>query len=265
VSIVGIHATGDCLRLCGVSTDGALNFSENVEFARPISLTDLKSPEEILAPAISETIPDRDAPVCLALPGGAFQIRRVPLELAEDVDQRSQVTWEVQQTLSATDDEYSIDYLVRGSSAIWVAIPNVCIEALGKAMQACGLTVAGLCASPIAVAHAIRRHRPKGRTRGILVDAGWISVVDLEDRNLVSASAHCPREPEELTQAAVRRLEESDSAETYVLGDASVLDHIQGSQVGSINLLHPDTETNSDTLHSVAYGAALYILSGKTL
>ena len=284
MSFVGIYASGPIIRVCEVDDDGDIEYTECDKRDQSFSIQDLLSPSGRFAPAVSDCLKNRDVPIWLALPGGAYQMRRVPLEVAEEVDQRSQVYWEVTQALSAKDGDYSISYVVRGSSAIWVAISTSCVDTLTSAFAECGLTLAGVCAGPIAVVQTLRHKHPTGSTTGILVESGWISTVNLQDGALISATTQNPaRQPDsdaasrDFWHAALEKriCQSPDQNRTYLVGEQALI----GDFMQTINpshhpaLLYPtglgnqanDTPPRVDTLTSVAYGAALFGMSGETL
>ncbi len=280
MSLVGIHSSGPTVRLCGIDDDGCVEFAECVKGDQPFSTQDLLSPGDRFASTVSDCLRNKNLPIYLALPGGAYQIRRVPLEVTEEVDRRSQVAWEVTQALSAKNGDYSIDYVVRGSSAIWVAVPTSCVDGLTSAFSNCGVTLAGVCAGSIAMAQTLRRKHPNGRVKGILAEPGWISTVELQDRLLISATTQSPAAHTESDVAQVDAwsalLEKSIGKapvrdRTYLLGEQTLLqDFLKTTDARNHpDLLYPsgvdEASTGADTLTSVAYGAALFGMDEEPL
>ncbi|MEE2754583.1 MAG: hypothetical protein VX910_11420 [Candidatus Latescibacterota bacterium] len=263
----GIYASGKHTRLCGITDQGDVNFLERYTEDQDLSHKAWVHDGEKLAKRVCAHLPRRDMPVYLAVPCGIYQIRRVPLEVAEEVDRLSQVRWEVQQALCASEGEYSVDYVASGSSAIWVAIPTVCVDRLSKAFENEGVKLFGLTAEPIALAKALRRQNTGDHSRAIFSGPEWIATVEIQNGTLVSATTQntpsyrdngWESKPESWRDLVRKRIEES-SVPTYIVGEE---EHLAGflSEVNAPQpLLVNETEgaLPPDTLLSIAYGAAL--------
>lgn len=182
----GVFASGAAVRWCGIDADGSVWDTGTLAVSPDLTIDDYLDPDDRLADLVSDALPDPDVPLYLALPGGAYQMRRVPLEVAEEVDRRSQVVWEVNRSLDARDGDYDISYFVRGSAAVWVAVPTACRNALAAAFEKRGRTVEAACAAPVALVHAVRPWA--GPVACILQEGNWASVIRLRDGALVSGA-----------------------------------------------------------------------------
>jgi hypothetical protein len=267
VTAIGIYASGTHIRLCAVTEEGDVESLECHELDHTITPMAWLNKQEQLAELVCSCLPRRDLPVYLAVPGGIYQMRRVPLEVAEEVDRRSQVGWEVSQALCAPEGQYSVDYVARGSSAIWVAIPTPCVDILSEAFSDQGVELFGLTAEPIALARALRRQDPAGRARAILSGLEWTSSVELHDGTLVAASTRNTSASEDGEREnrqdgwrvqLQKRIDEA-SIPTYLAGEESCLADFLSEEDAPRALRVRDTNGNpsSDTLLSIAYGVAL--------
>ena len=277
MSLIGIHTSDGVVRTCSVGDNGKLEYTDCADVETSFTIDDFLSPAERFAPEISNCLRDRNQPVSVSLPGGAFQTRRVPLEVAEEVDRRSQVDWEVGQTLAARKGDYSVEYAVRGSSAIWIAIPRRCIEAITLAFETCGVSVASICAGPVALLQVLVREHPVGAATAILAESGWVSTVVIEDSALVSlttdrAAEHARRdERSELREFASGQTAQPSvdvPVPVYYVGRTDLLTDSCSVSNGSRALLPPAGKRDNrekDTLTTVAYGAALLAISEKPI
>jgi hypothetical protein len=277
VNTVGIQISEGILRICRVDDEGALVSAQRVNLEVTLSPYDWAHPDERLVETITAHLTPGQEAVSLSLPGGFYQMRRVPLEVAEEVDRRSQVVWEVSQSLSSPEGAHTVEYVVRGSSAIWIATPNACIDALSSAFERRGMDLSNTCPAPIALVHALIKKQPVGQITGILSESGWVSRIDLENRKLVSATTTSPqggdleiKSPRQdiLEATALKRAEEEPpQGETYLVGDTKDLDRMSDS-IDHLDRLYPCGQNpgdNIDTLSTIAYGAALSATSEVSL
>jgi hypothetical protein len=177
------------------------------------------------------------------------------------------VTWEVQQALCAEEGEYLIDYVARGSSAVWIAIPAVCVEKLTAGFADRGVALTGFCAEPMAIARSLRRVRPAGRVSALRATSSWITWVDLNDGTLVAASSHNATPGDLSTDAGTSRSRQDilqrhigeTSPQPYFVGniDESSDPEITSRSVSAFPFTNPVGYDCSDTLMTIAYGAAL--------
>lgn len=261
---VGVQTSGDTLRLCGVEPDGSVAFTRHHTLDTPFSTDDWATPSR-LAETIATHIEDATASICLSLPGGFYHTRRVPMEVAEDVDRRSQVIWEVSQTLSAPPGHHQVDYTVRGSSAIWVAIATATATSVSEAFAACGHECVALCAGPRALGLAISRKHPTGRATGILAESGWITQIDLSDGHISTVATTGPPTPgtsPDLPGHLTRHPNEpADGTPCYIAAASGDLERVADN--GRVQTIFPDgldQGEHVDALTSVAYGAALFTI-----
>lgn len=256
VSVVGLQVSGAHARACTVDDRGNLTRISKVALPCSVDLSYWVTPNR-LADRLARVLPEGSDASVLTLPGGTFQTRRVPLEVAEDVDQRSQVAWEVSQALSADEGAHSISYAVRGSSAVWVAIPNACIDGIAKAFAHYDVSFDRLCPGPIALAHALVRYHPVGVVCGVLLESSWVSRVELEDGNLVAASTSCPEDCD--IDAVIAKWSETDADWSYIVGEPG---QVERYRTGKLELLYPEADdANVDSVSTIAYGAALSVIS----
>ena len=266
MTAIGIHVIAAHIRLCGIDSQGKVEFIESHKEDSGPYLESWLGAETQLAKRVCAHLPTYDLPVHLSVPGGIYQIRRVPLEVAEEVDRQSQVAWEVRQALCAGDGEYSVEYTVRGSSAIWVAIPTACVESMTAAFSIQGVELFGLAAEPIGVARMLRRKHAIGPARAILSSQSWISTVDLFDGTLIAATTRCTDLSGGQNQTndvgrreqLQKRIAET-STRTYLTGEEENLAELlpEGSEIRPLQVIDADERPVSDTLLSIAYGVAL--------
>jgi len=264
--IVGVHLEGHEVRVCGVNSEGVVVHAACHKHSSSTEAIEWATPQD-MPEAVQTVLPGDLGSLYLAAPPGLYQIRRVPLEVAEEVDRRSQVTWEVQQALCAKEGEYLIDYVARGSAAVWIAIPAVCVEKLTAGFADRDVALTGICAEPMAIARALRRIRPAGRASALRATPSWITWVDLIDGTLVAASTHNTNPDGLSTDAGASRSRRDilqrhigeTSPSPYFVGniDESSDPEITNRSVSAFPFTNPVGYDCSDTLMTIAYGAAL--------
>ena len=273
--IVGVHLDGHEIRVCGVNSDGVVAHAASHKRSSSSDASEWAGSVQALPEAVQTVLPDDLGDLYLAAPPGVYQIRRVPLEVAEEVDRRNQVTWEVQQALCAKEDEYLIGYVARGSSAVWIAIPTICVEKLTVGFADRDVALKGICAEPLAIALALRRIHPAGQVSALRATSSWITWVDLNDGTLVAASSHNTKPDDLSTDAGTSRSRRDilqrhigeTSHPPYFMGniDESSDPEITNRSVSAVSFTNPVGYDCSDTLMTIAYGTALYGAHESTL
>jgi hypothetical protein len=156
---------------------------------------------------------------------------------------------------------------VRGSSAIWVAIPTVCVDRLSEAFGNEDVKLFGLTAEPIALARALRRQYTGGHSRAIFSGPEWIATVEIQDGTLVSATTQNTssyrddgrESKQESWRDLVRKRIDESSVPTYLVGEEEHLARFLSEDNAPQPLRMNETEGTlpPDTLLSIAYGVAL--------
>lgn len=253
---VGIHISGQTIRTCRLDTNEAVVSSARHSLPRPLSPDDWTHPDKRLTAVLSDYIEETDE-ASLALPGGLYHLRRVPMEVAMDVDRRRQVEWEVSQTLASAIGDHRVDYTVRGSYAIWVAVSAHLIERLTESFERRGIRLS-VCATPIAIVETLRRQSPKQPATLIVADAGWVTRLGIQNGDLVSAQERAPSVNESPLEDISNWLQPNTAEATYLAADPANLP----VDADFVQALYPPVDTDDhpelDTLTSIAYGAALH-------
>ncbi len=135
--------------------------------------------------------------VLSALPGGCFQIQKVPLEVASEDDRRSQMVWEAAQGLAATCLDLEIGYIPARRSAFWVASRSVVHRTVEQIFRSAGVDPVALMAEPIALVNAcvLSETGTEGSAAAVYFCTPWLCILSVEDGVLLSAESIRIREP----------------------------------------------------------------------
>ena len=194
----GVHFQDNTLRLVTLQADGdAVHLCAARERSLPLpfgpdALRDGSS-GPLLTDIIRECVTEADetGPVLTSLPGGWYQIQKVPLEVASEADRRSQMIWEAAQGFASASSELDIRYLPARRSAFWVA----CRQSLRRSIEAffgdAGLDDVTLIAEPIALINAcsLSGAWDHGHTAAVLFSLPWLCIVSALDGELLSAES----------------------------------------------------------------------------
>tara|TARA_A100001037_G_scaffold247879_1_gene229969 strand:- start:380 stop:1189 length:810 start_codon:yes stop_codon:yes gene_type:complete len=269
VNRVGIQACDRKVRICSIDPDGHRESSETIELDRPLTIEDWMDPKDRLLPAITNSAPYREPPglCCLALPAGLYHIQKVPLELAETVDQRSQVCWEVEQTLAVNGGEYRVDYAVTGSSAIWVAIPSLYANSIGSIFGS-PTTEVRLVASPIALCRGVQEECGESFA-AFLVESGWVTRLQITGSSIDAVSTVSPSNSEpngagNLLELLGKHVQASPTGKTAIACEPDLVSDAKATRIlDKLDQVRPTDD--ADPLMWVAHGAALTTLDEDLL
>ena len=260
---IGLHASADKITVSKTDSSGIILAIETFQFDAALTLEDWQQPELRLASRISECV-DTGAEIILSVPRGVHHIRRVPLEVAEDLDQKSQVEWEVAQTLAAAPGDHRVDYEVRGSSAIWVAVSSAFLNRLCEALEPGGVSLCGICASPIAVTNLLRQHYPGSRSTCLVAESEWITRVDLEDQAISGIEA-IQRVPTDVASQVALLLHAHNNLpeNAYIAGEPEVVEQVLAQETTISTLEIPGDWPQTDPSSAIAVGASLHALTER--
>jgi hypothetical protein len=184
----GVHFDHSALRLVTLQIEGdraALCAAVERRLPLPLSPEALRGETsgralaDILGQALSE-VGDTGAVQAL-LPGGWYQMQKVPLEVASAEDRRNQMAWEAAQGVAAPASELEIAYVPARRSAFWLACRRSMLEALEGLFQRAGLSGVQPVPGPVALLDACRlsgRLNPD-RSAAVWFDLPWLYVVSV--------------------------------------------------------------------------------------
>jgi hypothetical protein len=194
----GIHFQGSTLRLVTLRAEGdaiRLCAAEERSLPLPFGPDALRggSSGPLLAGILRECVAEAGdtGPVLTSLPGGWYQIQKVPLEVASEADRRSQMIWEAAQGFAATSAELDIHYVPARRSAFWVACRRSLRLSLAAFFADSGLDDVALVAEPIALINACSLSGvwDNGHTAAVLFSLPWLCIVSALDGKLLSAES----------------------------------------------------------------------------
>jgi len=188
---VGVHIVGRTLRAATLDEAGAVRSTSVRELqAAVLPAVANGSVSDSTIDAIARFLPE-GVDVHLALPGGYFHTRKVPLEVADEPARCGQIEWEIGQSLASPGTQFAIHYVPVRSSALWFAVRHDVIDLLRALFSRAGRRLAGTCPEPLALFHACRSAGVVGpqRCAAVLLGCPYSSIVVFEADGISAAEA----------------------------------------------------------------------------